>query len=488
MEYKCLYNDIDGELMQFKGKEGIQYCKKLSLDTFWYIQRYEDIELYLDNLIKKTNQIDEEKCLVLEYSSDIIPLNLDELNEIIHQEPDFASWRLVRIALDIAHSLKLLHDSKIPQQFVTPRRIGIQNKKFVILPTLAGFLPQFTEIAKRENNDWLFFASPEIIRTRAFSENSLYQADIYSFGKFILTLCYRNREIPEIPNIYDFISNLVEGKGQPIKFDDLPHIEDFIPLINKMCNIDPSKRPEIEDVILDLNRIEQKVIPAEIVRDYKKHIDVDKIGTLVEKLLNSDKFGAFDFYHGQAYLLLKELELEKKPVEYNRAISWLNKYIKLYPEDVNAYKEIARTYKNNTSHSTYLENSSFYYETAGILSDWSIDVVTEFAEVLEKHPNPAYKLEITQKIDNDKRIADIYIIRAQANFQLKEYLAAWYELERCFEKYGNLIKAYNLACEIAVNLPNENLLKWISLKKSEVNENLDPMFEIILTKMGPDKF
>jgi tetratricopeptide (TPR) repeat protein len=478
MESKLLYHDIEGDLIQINEKEGSQLVKQIT-STNSKEKLYgdvNDLSIYLDDVVEKTGCNSKTGNYEIFYKRDIIPLTTSSILEIIDPCEEFSDWRFTKFALDISESLLSFQMLKLPLSLIHPSRIGVFKGKFIVLPTLPKSLPRFEEIAKGKELDWMFYLDPEILRTRAFFERSgsdfiqiFIKADVYSLGKIFQVFFSENFKFQPISDFFSYIEKTVENIE--IRHDIL---EDEFKvkmqnLIDRMCSPIPQNRPELEEVISELKQFYAQSEPAFVVNDLIRKSKLSKLNQIAKELLKEKPYGLFDFYEAEKLLLLKNIELLKKPCDHGKAISYLDKYLNINPANVEVLIEIARIYKEYTSNSLHLENSINYLKRAADISDWQNDIVNVLVEILQVYPKTEKKLELTLEIPLNKRTPDIFLIRIEANLQLQRYTDAWYEIGTFFEKFGSDGKAEYLANEIIKNLDALTIKEWFHLSKTKVD-------------------
>jgi hypothetical protein len=451
--------DLEGNLLQIN-EHPPQYGKELSLETAWHIDRPDDIQYLQEEFIQSTDLHFKEKRVVIYYKPSIAPLDLKQLRSLLLPDTPFYNWRLIKLAIDLCNSLKDLHNAGLPQLVVHPGRIGKQDDRFIILPTLAGVMPPFEELKNRGDTGWLHFIAPEVLRTRGNDVSWLPKGDIYSLGRTFQALVSSDWDPPVIDDPLFFIEGVVEAFTFDFP-DEWP--SGFLPLrsvVNEMCAFFPDDRPTLDEVSSRFKETLKQYDPGSLILQLINEKQLSRASSYLKALRKGGSSGLFAFPRQKIYELNAKFHLAQSPPDYGKAIGQFQNVLSLEPENVNIHLQIAETYFKFQSHPQHLPLCADAYERAGKLTDWQEDILNRLLEVLVQLNDPGTVLRITARIPWDKRPPAVFFLRAQSCIALEQYMGCWHEVSRFFETYGFDTRMYDLAQKAASFIEPLELLRW----------------------------
>jgi hypothetical protein len=456
---QIISHDLEGNLIQFNVQPP-QYGKELSLETAWHIDRPEEMEYSAEESIQSVKLYFKEKRLLIHYKPSVEPLNLKQLHSLLLPGTSFSDWRFAKLAIDLCESLKDLHTAGLPQPVIHPGRIGRQNNRFIILPTLAGIMPSFEELKNREDTGWLHYIAPEVLRTRGNEVNRLPESDIYSLGRTLQALVSADWEPPVIDDPLAFIESVVESFKCEFPHEWLPDFLPFKPVISEMCAFFPEDRPSLDELSVKFKEIPIQYEPESSILQLINEKQLDQASSYLKALRENDSSCLFGFPRKKLYELNAKFHLAQSPPDYAKAIGQFQNVLTLEPDNVSIHLQIAQTYSNFQSHSQHLILSAASYERAAILTDWQEYIMNRLLEVLSRLNHPETILRVSAGIPWDRRPPASFFLRAESCIALEEYFACWNETAHYFEKYGFDVKMYGLAQKAAPFIEPLELLRW----------------------------
>lgn len=477
-------HDLEGNLIQYNVQPP-QYGKELSLETAWHIDRPEDIEHLLEESIQSVKLYFKEKRLLIYYKPSVEPLNLKQLHSLLLLGTSFSNWRFAKLANDLCENLKDLHTAELPQLVIHPGRIGKQNNRFIILPTLAGIMPPFEELKNLENTGWLHYIAPEVLRTRGNEVSRLHKGDIYSLGRTLQALVSVGWEPPDIDDPLAFIESVVESFKCEFPHEWLPDFLPFKPVINEMCSFYPEDRPYLDQLSVKFKEILNQYKPESSILQLINEKQLEPASLYLKALREGGSSGLFSSPRQKFYELSAKFHLAQSPPDYAKAIGQFQNVLTLEPNNVSIHLQIAQTYLNFRSHPQHLLLSAASYEKAAILTDWQEDVMTHLLEVLSRLNQPEIILRVTARIPWDRRPPASFFLRAESCIALEKYFACWNETAHYFEKYGFDVNMYGLAQKAASFIEPLELLRWKhQVKHKEDIPGVKISFSIVWERNG----
>jgi hypothetical protein len=481
---QIISHDFEGNLIQFNVQPP-QYGKELSLETAWHIDRPEDMAYSVEESIQSVKLYFKEKRLLIYYKPSVEPLNLKQLHSLLLPGTSFSDWRFAKLAIDLCESLKDLHTAEMPQLVIHPGRIGKQDNRFIILPTLACIMPPFEELKNREDTGWLHYIAPEVLRTRGNEVNRLPKSDIYSLGRTLQAFVSANWEPPVIDDPLAFIESVVESFKCEFPPEWLPDFLPFKPVISEMCALFPEDRPSLDQLSVKFKEILNQYEPESSILRLINEKQLEPASSYLKVLREGGSSGLFACPRQKFYELSAKFHLAQSPPDYAKAIGQFQNVLTLEPDNVGIHLQIAQTYLNFRSHPQHLLLSAASYEKAAILTDWQEDIMTHLLEVLSRLNHPEMILRVTARIPWDRRPPASFFLRAESCIALEEYFASWNETANYFKKYGFDIKIYGLAQKAASFIEPLELLRWKhQVKHTEDIPGVKISFSIVWERNG----
>jgi serine/threonine protein kinase len=187
------------------------------------------------------------------------------LYEVIHSDIKLEMITILRIAENIASSIKRLHDIQPPiihRDLKSPNILVVSlDPTIPVLVKLAdlGLSCRVTSEVKRDKNltnlDWM---APEVMLQKPYTE----KADIFSFGIILWELVSRKHPYEE------FTFNFMVQKEENISLKGVrPTIPEGTPeyyssLIRDCWNQKPNLRPNFSDILIRLSRAIRELTPS----------------------------------------------------------------------------------------------------------------------------------------------------------------------------------------------------------------------------------
>ncbi|XP_071704695.1 serine/threonine-protein kinase 52-like [Rutidosis leptorrhynchoides] len=159
----------------------------------------------------------------------------------------------IRFALDIAKGLSYLHDKKIIHRDLKPGNMLVDKNRTIKLIDfgVSIFHPYETELMSNQVGT-LCYMAPEVMSKKPYGP----KCDVYSFGICLWEIYCCDRVSIE----YGLNKNITAEKYEKLK----PSIPGDCPkqlsrLMEQCWDTDPRKRPNMEDVVMELEEILQSV-------------------------------------------------------------------------------------------------------------------------------------------------------------------------------------------------------------------------------------
>ncbi|PWA44241.1 protein kinase-like domain-containing protein [Artemisia annua] len=152
---------------------------------------------------------------------------------------------VIQFALDIAKGLSYLHSEKIIHRDVKPENMLMDEKNLI---KLADFGESVIEPLYMKSGEvgTLGYMAPEVLSRKPYS----HKCDVYAFG-----ICLWEIQCCDMAFTYDLenIPSDIYKELRPSIPLDCPR--SLAGLIERCWNTDPSKRPEMKDVVVELEKI-----------------------------------------------------------------------------------------------------------------------------------------------------------------------------------------------------------------------------------------
>jgi len=463
--------DIEGLLIIEINNNKQRLFKHLSLEIAWNINDYTDLKLPTDSCVLEVREIFDEKIIAIKYDAGIDLLSFASLKKVIAPEKDFGIWRFLIFAEHISDYLSQFHQYDLFQLAIHPERVAIYKNKIVFLPTLSGVLPIIPEIIKYGNLKWLYFIAPEILRTRGMEIERLKSGDIFSLGRLFKLLLSDLERIPEVDAPEELITSIVEYFNFNLIEPPITLPDKILLLIEKMSAPDPNKRPELKEILQELNIFRSKFSPSSIIQLYIDKNELNEAENTFTKYNNCKSIEVFDDI--EADFLFCDLMIMKNPPEFQKAINHLDKIIMLHPENFKLHLKKGDIYSKYKSHSQYILLCLSSYEKACILSEWQPDIQLKLFNASMNLDKLDKRIEAIVNIPYNKRIPYYYLILAKSFLQFGKIDSAWDEIVKFFKIVGYNSEAHMIGLQIAQKLGDPHkLLRWKLEQNAEQIPNL----------------
>lgn len=457
---RVIGRDLDGELIEVSDGESTHVTKRLSLDVAWHTNAPEDLAYWLKGLVMDVEEDWSQRSLLVHYVPFLKPLSRSQLQALVKPASPLAGWRLATLAADLCHWLERCHTADFPQAVLHPRRVGLLDGRFVLLPTLAGIMPPLSELVAGGVPVWLPYVAPEVLRTRAKAPALLPAGDVYALGRLLAAIALPGflDALPEDPAA--LAEQIVEGPRASPSADWPPEIEEIGAVVQTMVVAEPEARPTAADLAGTFQALVGQLDPERVIRTLIGDRDLTGARAHLETLDASQSEGVFAFPPAKRHLLRADLALAQSTPDFIRAIDQLNKAESFEPRNPLIHQRIGRAYRDYTNHAQHLLLADHAYQRAALLSEWRADVIEEWVEVLQQR-GADHLLERTQTIPWDKRPAVVFARRAAALLEAGNYHGAWHECVDYFSQFGFNQSVYETARSAAAEIPPGELLMWM---------------------------
>ena len=471
MSGDLINNDVEGDMQVVETNRGSQLMKVLPLEVAWHIGSFFELEDNLEHLVDSISENREMNRLEILYKPDIKPFNLQSLLTYIRPALPFGAWRLSIVMLKIAECLHEFHQAGIPQMVIHPQRVGKKGAEITLIPTLAKVLPPFSEIGLTWQDDWVFFMAPEVIRKRGSSFEDLFSGDIYSFGKFFQVLIMPEIIASSESGILKSLEDLVEYKQKDNYFQTIPpSLTVFSTLIEGLCAFFPENRLSLENAILELRNIVNRLDPVQEVENLISTGELEEARSLLSQLEN-EKEKLFSPATPETILLLKAQSILVSPTpDFPEAINLFHHVLKTRP-DSDIYYKLGQAYLKYKSHKQHLLLAAEAFANAGRLSGWNKDIMQIWLEVVSQFEDANDRLVYIQRIPISERPKGTEILRINALVDKGEIFQAWNTIAAFLGQVIFDQAAYELAIEISKQIDPTVLLSWkYQIPEIEKNE------------------
>ncbi|RLE00979.1 MAG: hypothetical protein DRJ13_07630, partial [Bacteroidetes bacterium] len=423
-----LIKDIEGVLSVETVNNSQSYFKRLSLDTAWNTDEFSDLTVPENTSVREVLESFENKILTIKYIEGIELCGYGSIRKAISADKKYGLWRFLVFAEQICNELQTYHEHDLFQLVIHPARIAIHKERFIILPTLAGVLPKIPDLLMGQNKEWLYFMAPEIIRKRGLNISELGAGDIYSIGRLFKLILSKLHKLPEVMNPTMLCTDLVEHRVYKLNESLIPLPDDLQLLINAMCELEPSMRPDLPGIIEKLKNLALDHIPSLVISE---HIEKKDYHIAEEEFKAYDKNrGLASFHDLHAELLYCDLEIMKKPPGFQKAINHIDKTIGRNPENYETYLKKGELYAAFTTHKQHAMLSVDAYQHACMLSKWKPEIQEKFLNATIKLEDLNTIISTSSTIPYNKRIPKIYLIWAMSHLRFEHIEQAWTDIIR----------------------------------------------------------
>jgi tetratricopeptide (TPR) repeat protein len=255
----------------------------------------------------------------------------------------------------------------------------------------------------------------------------------------------------------------------------------FQPLIEKMCEFFPEDRPTLSSISQEFHTLLRKYDYQKVIADAIAEKRLNDARTIIKDLQESQHNPVFFCPPSEIYRFSANVALSETNPDYQRAIDQLGKALSFEPHNLAIHLQLARAYKQFTSHPQYLLLSETSYSKAAALSSWQPELVLEWLSVLEQLP--AHKrIEQTVQIPWELRSPLVFTLRINGFLELQHYDKAWNECVAFFENFRFDQQIYDSAQKVAENIPPLELVKW--KHQHQGAEKLFALLSIIWARNG----
>jgi hypothetical protein len=411
-------SDIDGEWIRIETAPA-HYCKRLSTETAWHVYDPTTLREVASKLVTNVDLQLSSNELIVHYSSCLDPCGLEELRGLLNPGGPLSVWRAATVARNLTHCLSGLHELDLPQMLIHPGRIGRVADALVLVPTLPGALPPLAVVLPGNTAGWIHYIAPEILRTRALDRELLFRGDIYSLGRTLAALCVTfPAEVPSDP--FALALQRVETAPESVLGELPPALRDLQRLIGRMCAVLPEQRPELAEIITELDSIIEVHAPEQI--------SIQTAPGFLEDFRDAVAANIFHVTDRRRHIVIADAVMRQQPPDCGRAVLELEE-----AESANAYEpdvqlRLGRVYAVFTNVASNLVRSAEAYERAARLSGWEPSMIAEWLSVLSEIRDDAKLLALTKRVPSAKRPAKLVERRVVAHQNAGNFLQAWYEV------------------------------------------------------------
>lgn len=474
-------SDLEGDLLTVsREQQPPGYVKRLRLDTAWHVSDFRDLQ-GVDSIVATVSEFFERNCLLIEYQTQVIPLDEARLRALLAITQPLAAWRFGRLAADLSRSLAACHAAGVPQLLVHPERVAVLERRFALLPTFAGVLPPLSDWLAGPGESWLAFIAPEVLRTRGITQQILQKGDVYALGRLLARLVAPAAESIQ-GNAFALAEALVEQPALAfIPAGGPEELTVYHPLIARMCAFDPDERPTAREAAQELQFLAQQADPATQVSE---QIDAHRLpvarAMLGQLQTDQDQPGLY-YPQAETYLLCARAALAENPPSYSKAIEYYSKALQFEPRRSEIHMQLARAYLQHSDHPQHRQFAHRSYDLAVKSSGWRSDLLDEWMRVLRIDP-PDRLLKLTEDIPWERRTAEVFIGRAVSYEALGDPISAWSECVIFFQRSGYEPRVYAVAEATAQQLDPLWLINWLYTAPGA--EKLHPAAAIVWMRNG----
>jgi hypothetical protein len=469
--------DIEGEL--FVGNtDNLIYSKQLSLEKSWNTADYGDLALPSCSCVSGIREDFDNKVLVITYKEGIQPFNYESLKKAISPQLSHGVWRFLRFADQICDCLMQFHQYDLFQLVIHPERIAFFKEAFVILPTLSGVLPPLPELLYTDKNPrWLYYVSPEIIRTRGLNIDLLKAGDIYSLGRLFQLLLGKQGTSPEVTNPVELCQAIVENADYQQNEEMIDFPGEVLSLVRSMCARDVAKRPDLEFVshqLKELIAVNSPFHKLKIQIDREDFVNAELVYKQYTAMASLPPFSDFE-----VTLLYCDMLAMKDPPEYVKAINELETVIRNNPKCSAAYIKKGDIYSAYTDHSQHLLLGADAYKQGCILNEWDKNSQLKYIDTVRKLDSIEKIARYFSVIPYYLRSPYLNLIMSESYLQFGDFSSAWIEIVQYFRYAGFNERAYELGLQIAKNMDPLDLIRWKYDSKADDDPNLKTALSIV---------
>jgi hypothetical protein len=472
-----LITDIDGVLYVERIGETQTYIKKLSLETAWFADDFNDLTSPEGSCVLQVREIFDEKTLTIKYDSGIELFNFGSLKNVILPVEDFGFWRFLVFAEQLTSYLSVFHTFQLYQLVINPLRIGYFKNRFIFLPTFAGVLPPVPELIRIRDPQWFHFIAPEILRTRGIHPAMFKAGDVFSLGRMFKLLLSDMDSLPEIKTPEVLCESIVEKLDYKLSAEDKVLPQRLNLLIERMCDPDPLKRPGLSEAKGELNDLRSEYLPSSVVTEILKQKETEKAEHLCVKYIETCKLLAFRDINTD--LLYCDILIARDLPDFRKALNHLDKITKYYPDNYQVHLTKGDIYQKYTTHSQHIIMAVSAYQQASIFSNWDPAIQKKLFLAASNAVTYERFINDTVIIPQNVRILEYHLIKGQVQYRFGLYEEAWDEITAYFEIAGFSTEAYETGRQIALKMNPYDLLRWKHEKKADQKVNLKAAVSIV---------
>ncbi len=419
--------DVEGVLVLQKGAAS-RPVKRLALDVAWCILDPKDLEYLLPAWVEKVDVDHGAGVMELQYVAGQEPLDAPTLREAIAPSRGGWGWRLAVILLHLARDLAAFHNADVVQGVVHPERVVRRTAGFGLLPTLTGTLAPLSRIPGNEVAGWLHYVAPEVLRTRFNDVALLMRGDVYSLGRLAVNVSSRHFEPDVTSSTLAFVNRRIEGRSPP----EIGHGSESstTSLAIRMCAHDPEGRPDLADVITQLECIVRDTSPGAAARGLLEKRGAEEAELYLADVLGVPLHPALDLSLVERYRLEADIAMAKDPRDIVRAIDRIDKATREDPDCWPLFGRLGALYLQHIEHPQRIALAAACYERAAKISGWDPEITDIWAELLGTATSPAEALEELNALPWDSRTPHVHATRLRSLVGVGEARVAWQEAER----------------------------------------------------------
>jgi tetratricopeptide (TPR) repeat protein len=460
-DWREIQADSEGSFGQIPSSKATCWVKRLPLQVGWHAESPRDLEDFFGEQVLEVEVDFHANQIQVRYRDGLEPLGLERLREYVDPAAPLGCWRLATLALQLARHLEQLRQAGLPQGFVHPQRIALGPAGFVLLPTLTGTLPKPGVLAGSAAPDWLDYADPEVLRTRADQAERLPAGEIFGLGMVLARIALPGWRPPPAPTALALMEQLVEQGAEIPPEDWPPHLADVQRLVGRLVRRHAGARPTPARLRRDLEALVRTHDPLRRIRALLDSGANDEATAAIDGLEAHAGCAAYSFPPATALMLRTERVLATAEPDFTKALDLLRRAVLAEPGDAKLHRAVGLTYRRYHEHPQHLQLAADAFAQAATLSGWQRSILDEWFTVLVELDDPQEALRQTTGVPFERRSAAIRALWVRAYLDLGEPRAAWDLSVRWLEQDPREAEGIAMARRAAKALETTTLIRWL---------------------------
>ncbi len=451
-----LQDTIEGQLIQTGSSAASKLVRKLRMDVVWLV---DDVMHDPLNLGAMADVCVEGDAIALHYADGCAQAGLERLRASLRPEQSFGLWRLASLGESLCASLAEIHDQNMAQLVIHPGRIGVQDRRFMLLPTLSATMPPLGQVLADGCAQWLPFIAPEVLRRRGEGAD-LMAGDVFSLGRTLQFLT-DPASVIDCDDGFKVAEAIVESPCQGSPWRELPALKPLHDILVAMTRMHGT-RMSLADAGQAFRKIAEQSSPANRYAGLKTAASSEDVVEIASDLNATLADGLFPVERVHVALAEADACVAGPELDPARALKLLQSPELGTTMILERKLREARAWALHSQQPDHLARAASCYHWLHRQLVLPEPVVGEWATVLRGMVSSKHITDCTDDLMPGRAPVPILTLRARALIEQNLAELAWMSASSQFPFRMFDQGLFDLAREIAANVSSDFLVKWMA--------------------------